>query len=67
MSGALPSLAHYLDMVQLKLKTYSEVFFGRSADGGLTAAFPGPGETSYLSHAGVVEQLLYQRAFRVGC
>ena len=44
-------------MVQLKLKPYSEVFYGRSRDGGETAAFPGPGATSLLTHAAVAENL----------
>lgn len=52
-----PPIGYFTDMVQLKLKPYSEVFYGRSTDGGETAAFPGPGAETFLTHAAVAEKL----------
>ena len=44
-------------MLQLKIKTYSQVFYGKSEDGGVTAAFPGPNALAYMTHADVSAQL----------
>jgi len=52
-----PPLRYFTDMILLKLKPYSDVFYARSEDGGVTAAFPGPGATSYLTQKDVAEKL----------
>lgn len=56
-ASASPPLRYFTDMILLKLKPHSDVFYARSEDGGVTAAFPGPGATSYLTHADVSSKL----------
>mmetsp|Transcript_67411 Transcript_67411/g.119170 ORF Transcript_67411/g.119170 Transcript_67411/m.119170 type:complete len:715 (-) Transcript_67411:93-2237(-) len=60
-SSILPqNLGYIADMVKFGLlsSSYSEVFYSRSEDGGETVKdFPGPGSTTILAHAKVVEGL----------
>jgi len=52
-----PTFPYYLDMLKLKSTKYTDLLNGRSTDGGVTAAFPGPGATAYLKHADVVAKM----------